>query len=30
MDAYYGLISAKLQELLEVWKMDNCGTGRDH
>ena len=30
MDAYHGLISAKLQKLLEVWKMDNCGTGRDH
>ena len=26
-NAYYGLISAKLQKLLEVWKMDNCGTG---
>ena len=21
---------SKLQKLLEVWKMDNCGTGRDH
>ena len=26
MDPYYGLISAKLPKLLEVWKMDNCGT----
>ena len=30
MDAYCGLISANLQKLLEVWKMDTCGTGRDH
>ena len=30
MDAYYGLISAQLQKLLEVWELDNCGTGRDH
>ena len=30
MDPYYGLISAKLQKLLEVWKMNNCGTRRDH
>ena len=30
MDAYYGLTSAKLPKLLEVWKMDTCGTGRDH
>ena len=23
-------LHSKLQKLLEVWKMDNCGTGRDH
>ena len=30
MDAFCGLISTKLQKLSEVWKMDNCGTRRDH
>ena len=29
-NAYFGLISAKLPKLLEVWKVDNCGTGMDH